>query len=117
MTGNVAAVVVAGGRGSRAGGDVPKQYRTLGSIPVLRQSLAVFATHDQIAWVQPVIHRDDGEFYARAAEGLRVLPPAFGAATPPSCSCMMPRGPSRRPPWCRGPSRRRAAAPRFRAWG
>ena len=81
MTGNVAAVVVAGGRGSRAGGDVPKQYRKLGNIPVLRQSLAVFATHDQIAWVQPVIHPDDGEFYARAAEGLRVLPPTFGAAT------------------------------------
>src|SRR3982074_2351307 len=81
MTGNVAAVVGAGGRGSRAGGDVPKQYRKLGNIPVLRQSLAVFATHDQIAWVQPVIHPDDGEFYARAAEGLRVLPPTFGAAT------------------------------------
>src|SRR5258708_13329529 len=127
MTGNVAGVVVAGGRGSRAGGDVPKQYRTLGNIPVLRQSLAVFATHDQIAWVQPVIHRDDGEFYARAAEGLRVLPPAFGAATrqgslraglepfgtatPPSCCCSMPRGPARPLPRPRGPSRPPAPAP------
>src|SRR6202171_3710601 len=81
MTGNVAAVVVAGGRGLRAGGDVPKQYRTLGNVPVLRQSLAVFATHREIRWVQPVIHRDDGEFYAQAAEGLGVLPPAFGGAT------------------------------------
>src|SRR3979490_2711220 len=81
MTGNVAAVVVAGGRGSRAGGGAPKKSRKLGNTPVLRQSLAVFATHDQIAWVQPVIHPDDGEFYARAAEGLRVLPPTFGAAT------------------------------------
>ncbi len=81
MAGKVAAVVVAGGRGLRAGGDVPKQYRTLGNIPVLRQSLAIFATHDEVGWVQPVIHRDDGAFYARAAEGLGVLPPAFGAAT------------------------------------
>ena len=69
MTGNVAAVVVAGGRGLRAGGDVPKQYRTLGNIPVLRQSLAVFAAHREVAWVQPVIHRDDGDFYAVRPRG------------------------------------------------
>jgi 2-C-methyl-D-erythritol 4-phosphate cytidylyltransferase / 2-C-methyl-D-erythritol 2,4-cyclodiphosphate synthase len=81
MTDTVAAVVVAGGRGLRAGGDVPKQYRTVGNSPVLRQSLAIFATHADVTWVQPVIHREDGELYARAAEGLRVLPPAFGGAT------------------------------------
>jgi 2-C-methyl-D-erythritol 4-phosphate cytidylyltransferase/2-C-methyl-D-erythritol 2,4-cyclodiphosphate synthase len=81
MTGNVAAVVVAGGRGLRAGGDVPKQYRTLGSVPVLRQSLAIFATHAEIRWVQPVIHRDDGAFFATASEGLAILPPAHGGAT------------------------------------
>lgn len=81
MTGNVAAVVVAGGRGLRAGGDRPKQYRALGNVPVLRQSLAIFAGHREIAWVQPVIHRDDGGHYAEAAKGLTVLPPAFGGAT------------------------------------
>ncbi len=81
MAGRVAAVVVAGGRGLRAWGDVPKQYRTVGNIPVLRQSLAIFATHPGIAWVQPVIHRDDGEPYAESAKGLAVLPPAFGGAT------------------------------------
>lgn len=81
MTGNVAAVVVAGGRGLRAGGDLPKQYRTLGNIPVLRQSLAIFATHAGIRWVQPVIHRDDGALFTAAAEGLAILPPAHGGAT------------------------------------
>ncbi|HEY2135482.1 MAG TPA: bifunctional 2-C-methyl-D-erythritol 4-phosphate cytidylyltransferase/2-C-methyl-D-erythritol 2,4-cyclodiphosphate synthase [Xanthobacteraceae bacterium] len=81
MTGRVAAVVVAGGRGLRAGGDVPKQYRTVANVPVLRQSLAIFAAHREIHWVQPVIHRDDGDFYTRAAEGLSVLAPAFGGAT------------------------------------
>ncbi len=81
MAGTVAAVVVAGGRGLRAGGDVPKQYRTIGNVPVLRQSLAIFASHPEIAWVQPVIHRDDGEQYAETAKGLTVLPPAFGGAT------------------------------------
>jgi len=81
MTGNVAAVVVAGGRGLRAGGDLPKQYRVLGNVPVLRQSLAIFATHTEVDWVQPVIHRDDGAFFAAAAEGLAILPPAHGGAT------------------------------------
>jgi 2-C-methyl-D-erythritol 4-phosphate cytidylyltransferase/2-C-methyl-D-erythritol 2,4-cyclodiphosphate synthase len=81
MTGSVAAVVVAGGRGLRAGGDLPKQYRTLGNVPVLRQSLAIFATHPEIRWVQPVIHRDDGALYGEAAAGLAILPPAYGGAT------------------------------------
>jgi 2-C-methyl-D-erythritol 4-phosphate cytidylyltransferase/2-C-methyl-D-erythritol 2,4-cyclodiphosphate synthase len=81
MAGTVAVVVVAGGRGLRAGGDVPKQYRTVGQVPVLRQSLAIFAGHAEVDWVQPVIHRDDGEHYAQASHGLDVLPPAFGAAT------------------------------------
>jgi 2-C-methyl-D-erythritol 4-phosphate cytidylyltransferase/2-C-methyl-D-erythritol 2,4-cyclodiphosphate synthase len=81
MTGSVAAVVVAGGRGLRAGGDLPKQYRTLGNMPVLRQSLAIFATHPEIRWVQPVIHRDDGALYGEAAAGLAILPPAYGGAT------------------------------------
>jgi 2-C-methyl-D-erythritol 4-phosphate cytidylyltransferase/2-C-methyl-D-erythritol 2,4-cyclodiphosphate synthase len=81
MTDNVAAVVVAGGRGLRAGGDLPKQYRTLGNVPVLRQSLAIFANHAEVRWVQPVIHRDDGALYAEAASGLATLPPAFGGAT------------------------------------
>lgn len=81
MTGTVAAIVVAGGRGLRAGGDVPKQYRSVGSGPVLRQSLAIFASHAEVDWVQPVIHRDDGDFYADAAQGLSVLPPTFGGTT------------------------------------
>ena len=81
MTGTVAAVVVAGGRGLRAGGNMPKQYRTLGNVPVLRHSLAIFANHADVDWVQPVIHRDDHDHYALAAQGLEVLAPAFGAAT------------------------------------
>ena len=39
MTGKVAAVVVAAGRGQRAGGDVPKQYRNIAGEPVIRPTL------------------------------------------------------------------------------
>ena len=39
----VAAVVVAAGRGTRAGLDYPKQYKVLGGSPMVRESLRVFA--------------------------------------------------------------------------
>jgi 2-C-methyl-D-erythritol 4-phosphate cytidylyltransferase / 2-C-methyl-D-erythritol 2,4-cyclodiphosphate synthase len=81
MAGTVAAVVVAAGRGLRAGGTVPKQYRTIGTAPAIRASLATFAAHDGIAAVQPVINPDDIELYESACGELVVLPPVFGGAT------------------------------------
>ena len=42
MADTIAAVVVAGGRGLRAGGDVPKQYRDIAGEPVIRPALAAF---------------------------------------------------------------------------
>jgi len=81
MAGVVAAVVVAAGRGFRAGGELPKQYRTLGGIPVIRQSLAKFVDHAEVGLVQPVIHRDDAELCASASAGMRILAPVFGGKT------------------------------------
>jgi 2-C-methyl-D-erythritol 4-phosphate cytidylyltransferase / 2-C-methyl-D-erythritol 2,4-cyclodiphosphate synthase len=81
MAGVVAAVVVAAGRGLRAGGEIPKQYRTLGGVPVIRKSLAMFVDHEEVNVVQPVIHRDDAELCASAAAGMQLLAPAFGGAT------------------------------------
>ena len=78
---SVAAVVVAAGRGLRAGGDLPKQYRELAGEPVIRSSLSLFAWHGQIGAVQPVIHPDDRGSYEAAAKGLRLLPPVSGGAT------------------------------------
>src|SRR5258705_2613374 len=59
MTVKVAAVVVAAGRGLRAGGDLPKQYRLILGEPMIRRSLAALARHSGISAVQPVIHRGD----------------------------------------------------------
>ena len=72
MPGGVAAVVVAGGRGLRAGGDLPKQYRKLGPFPMLRRSLAIFTGHGQVDLVQAVIHRDDEPLYRQSAAGLEI---------------------------------------------
>lgn len=81
MTAKVAAIVVAAGRGLRAGGDVPKQYRAIAGEPVIRPSLARFAAHRAIAAVQPVIHPDDEAMFRTATDGLDLLPAVPGGAT------------------------------------
>jgi len=78
---SVAAIVVAAGRGLRAGGNLPKQYRELAGEPVIRSSLSLFAWHGQIGAVQAVIHPDDRGSYEAAAKGLRLLPPVSGGAS------------------------------------
>ncbi|MGA2945382.1 MAG: bifunctional 2-C-methyl-D-erythritol 4-phosphate cytidylyltransferase/2-C-methyl-D-erythritol 2,4-cyclodiphosphate synthase [Xanthobacteraceae bacterium] len=78
----IAAVVVAGGRGLRVGGDIPKQYRELGGEPVIRPALSAFLEHPHIVAVQPVIHREDEAMFLAATAGLqKLLPPVWGGAT------------------------------------
>jgi 2-C-methyl-D-erythritol 4-phosphate cytidylyltransferase/2-C-methyl-D-erythritol 2,4-cyclodiphosphate synthase len=81
MGSSVAAVVVAAGRGIRAGGELPKQYRTVAGEPAIRRTLSLFAGHQGVAFVQAVIHPDDAEHFARAARGLAVRTPVHGGAT------------------------------------
>lgn len=51
-----AAIITAAGRGARAGSDRPKQWRNLGSQPVIAHTLAAFAGFDRIVLV---VHPDD----------------------------------------------------------
>ncbi len=75
------ALVVAAGRGSRFGGELPKQWQELNGQMLLRHSLAAFAAHPDITEVRAVINPDDIALYERAAAGLRLNPPLFGGAT------------------------------------
>jgi 2-C-methyl-D-erythritol 4-phosphate cytidylyltransferase/2-C-methyl-D-erythritol 2,4-cyclodiphosphate synthase len=77
----VAAVVVAAGRGLRAGGDVPKQFRRIGGEMVLSRTLLTLAEAPHVGLIQPVIHADDGDLFRNAAARLQTLPPVFGGAT------------------------------------
>ncbi len=80
MNGAVA-LIVAAGRGSRFGGDGPKQYAALGGRPLLRHCLERFQRHPGIETVQAVIHADDRDLYTRATAGLDLPPPAIGGAS------------------------------------
>ena len=79
-----AVIIVAAGRGLRAGGDMPKQYRPLGNAPVLEHTLLAFLRRDDIDWIQVVIHDDDRDRYQdihnRLKDG-RLLPPVSGGET------------------------------------
>lgn len=52
-----AAVIVAAGRGTRAGGDVPKQWQLLAGRPVLAHTVAAMAPHVDVTVL--AIHPDD----------------------------------------------------------
>lgn len=76
-----AALIVASGRGSRIGGDVPKQYQNIGDAPILRHTIEKFITHGNIDAVLVVIHPDDIDLYEKTIDGLdqsKILPHTFG---------------------------------------
>ncbi len=76
-----AALIVAAGRGTRAGGGIPKQYRDIGGQSVLRRTILALLAHPGIDLVQVVIHPDDSGRYAIATSGIdRLLPAVFGGA-------------------------------------
>jgi len=77
----VAAVVVAAGRGLRAGGEVPKQFRRIGGETMLSRTLSALLEVPRLAAVQPVIHPDDRDRYGSVGHDARILAPVFGGAT------------------------------------
>ncbi len=82
MSKKISALIVAAGRGTRAGGGLPKQYRPLQGKPVLRHTLYALLGHKAVRDVQVVIHPDDAALYEAATAGLKHLrPPVFGGYT------------------------------------
>jgi 2-C-methyl-D-erythritol 4-phosphate cytidylyltransferase / 2-C-methyl-D-erythritol 2,4-cyclodiphosphate synthase len=82
----VAAVIVAGGSGLRAGGEKPKQYQLIGGKPVIWWTLKSFLDHPAISHVQVVVGAGHEELYRAATLGLSL--PAFvtgGASRQDSC--------------------------------
>ena len=64
-----AAVIVAAGRGQRAGGPLPKQWRDVTGRPVAAWTLDAFAHLDRLVMV---IHPDDADLARAASQGLKV---------------------------------------------
>lgn len=81
----IAAIVVAAGRGERAGADgdpTPKQYRSLAGKPIFTRSIEAMLAKSAVAHVQPVIHADHGDRFAGLGlNDPRILPPVNGGET------------------------------------
>jgi 2-C-methyl-D-erythritol 4-phosphate cytidylyltransferase / 2-C-methyl-D-erythritol 2,4-cyclodiphosphate synthase len=77
----IAALIVSGGSGTRAGGGVPKQYRRLAGIPVLRRSIDAFSACPQISQVQVVIGAGHEAEFERATAGAAIASPVRGGET------------------------------------
>lgn len=78
---SVAAVIVAGGSGFRAGGELPKQYQMIGGKPMLWWTLNAFLDHPGVTHVQCVISADHEALYRAATEGLSGVSVCHGGST------------------------------------
>src|SRR5262250_1917339 len=76
-----AAILVAAGRGLRAGAGGPKQYRMIGGQSVIFRAMEAFCRHPDVSAVQPVLHPDDTAVFIAACDGLRHQQPTPGGAT------------------------------------
>lgn len=84
MTGTIALIVAAGsGERANAAGNqpgLPKQYRDLGGLPVLRHTVRAFAAELGPDFVFTVIRRQDRELCRSAIAGLAAPEPIIGGA-------------------------------------
>ncbi len=74
----IAALIVAGGRGLRLGGELPKQYLPIAGESILRRSVRAFIENPLIDIIRVIIHPDDEELYHQAIDGLNILPHIYG---------------------------------------
>ena len=73
----IAVLIVAAGKGERAGTELPKQYEKLAGKPMLRRTAEAFAGYP----VQVVIGAGQEDLAARALDGLALAAPVIGGAT------------------------------------
>jgi len=60
----IAAIIVAAGRGTRAGGDMPKQWRALAGRRVIDWTVAAFEATPEISRIVVVLHPEDVDLFA-----------------------------------------------------
>lgn len=84
MTMKRTGLIIAAGRGTRAGGGMPKQYQMLAGKPILRHTIHAMLASERIDVVRVVIHKDDKDYYNQCINGLvdtRIQPSVFGGDT------------------------------------
>ncbi len=81
VSGGTVGLVVAAGRGARAGGDLPKQYRRIAGEALVARSARALASHPEIDAVAVVIGEGQDDFYRETCNHLSgLLDPVWGGA-------------------------------------
>lgn len=75
------ALIVAAGRGHRLGGPMPKQYRALDGVPIIRRTIEALRRHQSIRAVKVVINPADLTLYEAATTGLELSAPINGGSS------------------------------------
>ena len=81
---SITAIVVAAGRGTRAGSGIPKQYREIAQKPILHYTIDALLAHKAIDNIICVIHKDDKQLYKKAVSRInspRLSKPVLGGET------------------------------------
>lgn len=78
---NIAALLVAAGQGSRAGGDIPKQFRAVGGKAVIAHAFDALAGHGAIGAVYVVVGHGQAEMASALLTGRNVAAFVAGADT------------------------------------
>lgn len=77
----ICALIVAGGQGQRAGGGLPKQYRPVGGVPVLRWAIQAIGEAVPGVLITVVALPEHRALYDSAVQGLSLAPPIAGGAS------------------------------------
>ena len=75
------AIIVAAGSGTRAGGEIPKQYQIIGGKPVIAHTVQAFLNHPQIDGVSIVIGKDHQQYFYDALSDFDLPAPIIGGDT------------------------------------
>ena len=81
---SITAIVVAAGRGTRAGSGIPKQYREIAQKPILHYTIDALLAHKAIDNIICVIHNDEKQLYKNAVSRInnpRLSKPVLGGET------------------------------------
>ncbi|MDZ7627472.1 MAG: bifunctional 2-C-methyl-D-erythritol 4-phosphate cytidylyltransferase/2-C-methyl-D-erythritol 2,4-cyclodiphosphate synthase [Parvularculaceae bacterium] len=77
----VTAIIVAAGRGVRAGTPGPKQYQALAGEAVLARAARAFLDHANVTSVRVIIHAEDHDLYAESMRSLAGHPKLMAPVT------------------------------------
>jgi 2-C-methyl-D-erythritol 4-phosphate cytidylyltransferase/2-C-methyl-D-erythritol 2,4-cyclodiphosphate synthase len=81
MRPRTSALIVAAGSGTRAGGDLPKQFAPIAGKAVLAHAIDALLGHPAINEVRVVIGAGQERLYAGAIDNRNLAPPVIGGAT------------------------------------